>query len=168
MSDNWYLVQCKPREDARAESNLLNQGFHIYRPKVEVERVRKGQKQLKIESLFPSYLFIKLNNITDNWRPLRSTRGVSHIVKFGALPLPVPEQLISNLKRCESREGCYNMSLVSHFKKGEKVKITSGSFEGLEAIYQAKDGEERTIILINLLNRQSAVSMKTQYIAKIA
>ena len=29
---HWYLLQCKPRQDERAEENLLRQGYHCYRP----------------------------------------------------------------------------------------------------------------------------------------
>lgn len=36
-----------------------------------------------MESLFPGYLFIQLDQLNDNWHPIRSTRGVNQLVTFG-------------------------------------------------------------------------------------
>ena len=36
---------------------------------------------------------------------------------------------------------------------GDTVVITSGAFEGFEAIYSEGDGEKRAILLLNLLNK---------------
>ncbi|MNG06767.1 Transcription antitermination protein RfaH [compost metagenome] len=56
----WYLVQCKPRQDERAEENLLRQGYACYRPQHSCERIVRGRRQPIVESLFPGYLFIQL------------------------------------------------------------------------------------------------------------
>ena len=95
---HWYLLQCKPRQDERAEENLLRQGYHCYRPQHQRERILRGQRQTVSESLFPGYLFIQLGPL-DNWAPLRSTRGVSRLVAFGNQPLPVSAELIAQLRR---------------------------------------------------------------------
>ncbi|RML53195.1 Transcription antitermination protein RfaH, partial [Pseudomonas syringae pv. maculicola] len=46
------------------------------------------------EALFPGYLFIHMDQVHDNWYPIRSTRGVSRIVTFGGHPVPVRDHLI--------------------------------------------------------------------------
>lgn len=79
----WYLIQCKPRQDSRAEENLTRQDFKCYRPTHRVERVQRGRRTTSMESLFPGYLFIQLDQLNDNWHPIRSTRGVNQLVTFG-------------------------------------------------------------------------------------
>jgi transcriptional antiterminator RfaH len=157
-ADDWYLVQCKPRQDERAEENLARQGYECARPTCRRERLQNGQLQHLEESLFPGYLFIHMPSGA-NWAPLRSTRGVARVVAFGGRPLAVSYELILNLK--SRAESC----LISAFSPGEKVTILDQSFAGIESIFMTMDGEERVILLINLMNRQQQISMPLASIA---
>ncbi|HCJ30844.1 MAG TPA: transcription/translation regulatory transformer protein RfaH, partial [Pseudomonas sp.] len=80
--ESWYLVQCRVRQDERAEENLTRQGYECLRPTITRERLLRGRRQSVVESLFPGYLFIRLGAEAD-WGPLRSTRGVLRVVGFG-------------------------------------------------------------------------------------
>lgn len=155
---NWYLVQCKPRQDERAEENLMRQGYECARPKCKCERIVRGQRQVNIESLFPGYLFIQMSDDA-NWAPLRSTRGVSRVVGFGGRPLPVSEDLVRHLQQRAEIE------ITTGYKVGDNVRIMSGRFVELDAIFMAMDGEERVVLLIKLLNRQQQVSLPLADIA---
>ena len=93
----WYLVQCKPRQDERAEENLIRQGYGCSRPTCRRERTLRGQMHYAEESLFPGYLFIHMPEGA-NWAPLRSTRGVARVVAFGGRPLAVGHELIMQLQ----------------------------------------------------------------------
>lgn len=150
----WYLVQCKPRQDERAQCNLRNQGFVCYRPVRRVQKVRQRRRVSVVESLFPGYLFIRLDRLQDNWSSIRSTRGVSHIVSFAKEPARVPAALINQLKTSES-------DCIEHaaFRAGDHVRIIEGAFSELEAIYLREDGSERAILLLNLLHRQQELKV---------
>ena len=43
---------------------------------------------------------------------------------------------------------------------GDSVVITEGAFEGLQAIFSEPDGEARSMLLLNLLNKQIKQSVK--------
>src|SRR5262245_8013340 len=90
----WYLIHTKPRQESRALENLERQGFECFRPMQAVERCRDGRTQPAAQPLFPSYLFIHLDRLTDNWYPISSTRGVHQIVRFNEYPLPVADRVI--------------------------------------------------------------------------
>ena len=94
---DWYLVQCKTKQDERAEENLIRQGYECARPVCSRERLLRGKRQLVQESLFPGYLFIHMP-LGANWAPLRSSRGVARVVAFGGQPLPVSQQLVEQLQ----------------------------------------------------------------------
>lgn len=148
----WYLVQCKPRQDERAEENLTRQGYECYRPVCPRPRVPGTKEQKSPESLFPGYVFINLPADT-SWAPLRSTRGVTRIVGFGGQPLSISAQLIEQLRvRSQMKAPC-------RFSPGDKVVILDEGFAGLEAIFLATDGEHRVILLVNLLNRQHSIKL---------
>ncbi|VVP04556.1 Transcription antitermination protein RfaH [Pseudomonas fluorescens] len=149
---SWYLVQCKPRQDERAEANLERQGYEILRPKYRYQRLIRGQCQWVVESLFPGYLFINLPT-ESNWGPLRSTRGVSRVVGFGGVPLAVSGSLVRQL---QARVG---INGKSELKSGDNVRIIEGEFAELDAIFMAVDGDDRVILLIRLLNRQQQICL---------
>lgn len=148
----WFLVQCKPRQDQRAEENLIRQGYNCVRLKCRCERLVRGNLQIKLDSLFPGYLFIQMNE-ESNWAPLRSTRGVSHVVSFGGQPLPVSEELVEHLRHRAEIE------ITTRHKVGDNVRIRGSSFEALDAIFMQMEGETRVVLLIELLSRQQKISV---------
>jgi transcriptional antiterminator RfaH len=155
----WYLIQCKPRQDFRALEHLVFQGYECILPTHQIEKLRKGQWSRQTEPLFPGYLFIELDTKRDNWMPIRSTRGVSQIVRFGEAPLPVPGKVIQRLR---NQPG----ALEHEFNPGDKVLVDWGGATELEAIFLAKDGSERVLLLLNLLHREVQVIVPTRGLVK--
>ena len=149
----WYLLQCKPLQQARAELNLLQQGFTFYAPEHTVQRLRRGRVDVGTEALFPGYVFILLDS-QSNWRALRA-KGVSRVVGFGDRPLAVPDTLIAALQ--QRLQG--PAAPVALYKAGDRVLITDGCFKHIEAIVQAVTPQQRIVVLLNILNTQQAVQM---------
>ena len=52
-------------------------------------------------------------------------------------------------------------------KCGDKVRIKSGPFSGLEAIYLEPDGETRSILLLDMLQKQVPHTLDNQLFAAI-
>jgi len=158
----WYLVQCKAGEAFRAHEHLSNQGFECFLPTHSVKRSRRQKTQWVTEPLFPHYLFIKLSN-SSNWAVIRSTRGVAKLVAFNGQPLPVDDLLVAALQHhCAIING---EEPGPFYKPGEKVVITQGSFKDVEAVVQATKGEERVVLLLNLLNREQPIEVSITAIA---
>jgi transcriptional antiterminator RfaH len=155
----WYLVQCKPRQDERAEENLSRQGYCCYRPLHQGERVVRGRRRTFVESLFPGYLFIQLA-ANANWAPLRSTFGVSRVVMFGGRPQPVPNTIIRQLQ-----EQAVAPAIAPLLNRGERVRVVKGCFAELDGTFLTMDGDERVVLLLNLLNHQQQVRLPLASIA---
>ena len=162
-SAHWYLIHCKPRQEERALENLERQEFECFRPIRRVEKIITGRRREAIEPLFPSYLFIHLDSVNDNWLPVCSTRGVNRIVRFNEHPAPVADSLIEDIRR---RMGAAPVR-ESHLKAGERVVITEGGFTNVEAIFVADDGDKRVILLLNILSREQALSFPLKSVRKI-
>ncbi|PMR73450.1 transcription/translation regulatory transformer protein RfaH [Billgrantia endophytica] len=153
----WYVIQCKGGESFRATEHLGNQGYELFLPVLEVQKKRQGRLVWVNEPLFPHYLFIRLDRVASNWRPIRSTRGVLRIVTFGDKPLPVDDALVDLLReQGTDREGA---TANVYFRAGETVEITEGPFKDLQAVFASHRGEERAIVLLNLLNRQQRLEI---------
>lgn len=158
----WYVIQCKGGESFRAAEHLNNQDYQVFHPVLNVKRKRHGKLTKVCEPLFPHYLFIRLDQIASNWRPIRSTRGVLKLLTFGDTPVPVDDALIDTLQQQpHSKEGTH-----SYFTPGQKVTITEGPFKNLDAIFKSTKGEERAIVLINMLHRPQHIEMEVDQLDK--
>jgi len=159
-SANWYLIQTKPRQEARAEEHLERQQFECFRPLRPLCEPRKSRR-VQEEELFPGYLFIRID-MNNSWYPIRSTRGVCRIVAFGGTPCPVPEALIEQI-----RKRTQPSLITPAFRQGETVLVRTGDSD-LQAIFLCDDGEERAVILLNLLQREQRVSLPRTSLSRLS
>jgi len=153
---SWYLVHTRPRQERRARDNLFNQGYECWLPQLRVERVRQRKLVVLEEPLFPRYLFIHLPPGI-NWAPVRSTLGVTTIVRFGGLPAKVPPSVLQALREEEARRR--ESTVVPKFSPGQPVKIMAGPFSGVQAVFDMVDGEARALVLIELLQRTTKLQV---------
>ncbi len=61
----WYAVNALPSQEARAEVNLLRQGYRVWCPAVAKVRRHARRKETVREALFPGYLFVALDLDTE-------------------------------------------------------------------------------------------------------
>lgn len=166
MSD-WYLLVTKPHKDAHAEEQLNNQGYTTYRPLVNHKKKVRGKIKAVEGSLFPRYIFIKLEKGIDDWSSIRSTRGVLNLVRFGANFAKVPEALIQALQDNEDTNKKLAEGL-DRFKEGDRVIIETGPFVGLDGVFDKYHGDERVIVLLNVLQQAVKLEMPLLDIDKVA
>jgi transcriptional antiterminator RfaH len=150
----WYVIQCKRREEFRALEHLERQEFSCYLPTLAVVKRRNGRKLDEREPLFPGYVFVRLDDASDNWRPIRSTRGVIQIVQFSEHPLPVQDEIVEIIRQRLAG----NPPRIPYLRSGERVVITEGGFANLEAIFVADDGDKRVMLLMNILGSEQTLS----------
>ena len=161
---HWYTIHTKPRQETLAAENLRRQEFEIYLPKIKQVRRYRHQWRDKIEPLFPRYLFIRLDLGRDNISPIRSTRGVAKLVSFSGLPATVPDLLIDTLIQSADPDTELHHPEATLFKTGNTVTIVGGPLEGLEAIFEAHDGEERSIILLDILGKTQQLKIERNHL----
>src|SRR5277367_5930729 len=94
----WYLIHTKPAQEVLAEVNLRRQGYQVYYPRLLRPSRIRGRWVDRVASLFPRYLFLNLNVGHQTLGPVRSTLGVSNIVRFGCNYAVVPDLIIENLR----------------------------------------------------------------------
>ncbi|WP_290650284.1 transcription/translation regulatory transformer protein RfaH [Aquisalimonas sp.] len=164
---HWYALQCKAKEDARAEEHLNNQGYHVFRPMLRQRRRRGGRMVTVTESLFPRYLFLELDDVDENWAPIRSTRGVLGLVRFGAHPVPVPPTVIQALhEQLDPESGYVELTRTTDYARRERVRITEGPFAGHEGLFLARTGEERVVILLEVMQQSQHITMPEHAITR--
>ena len=150
----WYLIYTKAKGEEVAHDNLLRQGFHAYLPKVKLEKRLRGKYRPFVEALFPRYLFIQLDTQTDNWMPIRSTIGVSNMVRFGGLPAQVPAELVSELQKNGDENGVH-CERDLEYQQGQEVELIAGSLNGYRAIFDKYVSGERISVLLDIVGKHT-------------
>jgi transcriptional antiterminator RfaH len=108
--------------------------------------------------MFPRYLFIQLSEQTDDWGPIRSTLGVSSLVRFGTTPAKVPDILINSLKQNENSQGIHELT-SKPLSPGDKLLIVEGPFEGYEATLFSQKPVDRVIVLLKIAENHVKVKL---------
>jgi len=159
----WYLLYSKPKKEELARVNLERQGYPTYLPMMRTPRRRSGRRIIRVEPMFPRYLFIHLDTESDNWAPIRSTLGVANLVRFGMYPSPVPEDLVELLAARENAEGVQDIPLHS-FEEGQKVRIEEGPFMGYEGIFLARTSQERVMVLLDIVGKAAKAQINVEHL----
>ncbi len=161
---HWFAVQCKPRQESLADENLQRQGYVTYLPRIRQRRLRRRQWVSSSEPLFPRYLFIHVDEAAQSLAPVRSTLGVSDLVRFGHLLRPVPEAVIDYLRAAESETG-ERVEEEWPFGHGDSVEVLDGPLAGLEGVFQHPVAEARAMLLLDLLGRTTPVAVEMKSLA---
>ena len=158
----WYLVQCKPNAAQIAVRNLENQSFGTFLPLQEITK-RKGKIfQRQIRTLFPGYLFVQIAPDQGPWRQVNSTRGVARLVRLGAEPSVVPNEIVEALMaRCDKQSILRQKSETqpSQFHAGNQAQVTQGPFSGFIATISDIGPNNRINILIEIMGQATKVEI---------
>ena len=162
----WYVVQCRANQNFRAQENLENQGFTCFQPRLRVEKLRAGRRTHRIEPLFPGYLFVQFEEYGPSWHTVRSTRGVHRLVAFGDQPARVPAGVVDALMQ-NAHDGEQGHDAEPAIRSGDRLRIENGPFANLEATFQSYDGEQRAIVLLEMLHKQHRLSLALKDVRRL-
>lgn len=161
----WHVIMTKPQKESYAVEKLTEQGFAVYCPLRSHEKFVRHKRVIKHLPLFPRYLFIEQDEIfTQQQHVVRSTPGVSQLIKQGEMAIKVNNEVIDAIR---SLEQSYRGVTESYFTQHEPVKIRDGVYQHLEAIYLQDDGEQRAFLLIQLLQKDVMLSLEKSSLQKI-
>ena len=164
----WYAVHTKPKQEGRAESNLVAWGVETFFPRVKERRYNRltSAPAYQIKPLFPRYLFARFK-ATDLLHKVCFTRGVSSVVGFGdGGPTPVDNEIISFIKARAAEDGY--IRLGAELKVGDKVVIQGGQFQQLTGIFEQEiEQRNRVVILLTTIKYQSRVLIDRESVRKI-
>lgn len=162
---HWYAVMTKPRQEARADEHLRNQGFDCFLPKMKRVKNARGKFVERIEPMFPRYLFLNLAMGEESIATLRSTRGVTGLVKFGHKIPAMPETFMQGVLNLADRVTGLVTPRMKKKQKGDEVIVTDGPFAGLKAIFEAETAENRVLLLLEMLGTQTRIRVPEAFVS---
>lgn len=173
----WYTVQTYVGHENRVKENLEKRvetmGIQdsLFRIVVAEEpeiEIKNGKKVEKMRNLFPGYVFVEMKMTDEAWYVVRNTPGVTGFVGSsggGAKPFPVsPDEMESILRRM----GQSDKKIVVDFAVGDKVKILSGPFNGMEGTVSSMNDQTQTAsVLTMLFGRETPTDLSYNDIQKV-
>jgi transcriptional antiterminator RfaH len=164
-TSRWYVVRTQPRAEAKAVYNLNRQSFPVYWPRYLKRRRHARSIDTVAASLFPSYLFVAIDTLSQRWQAIRSTFGVSELICNGDNPAPVPSGVVDSIMAREDVGGFVRLAVGPRFSRGDSVRVTDGVFSGCLGICDGMNDMERVAVLLELLGRKVRVVMDADFVA---
>jgi transcriptional antiterminator RfaH len=168
MQPTWFAVFTKPRQELIALENLQRQQFNCFLPMALNPYQRRTAGQLRIEPLFPRYLFLHAIADQQSLAPVRSTRGVNSLVRFGMEMAEIPEAVIDLIRRrCDPETGLVRLD-PARVGPGDIVRVFDGPLAGAEGLFEACSGDRRARLLIEILGRKTSVEVDRMMLQKVS
>jgi transcriptional antiterminator RfaH len=167
MFDYWALATLQPFGETIAVENCSQQGFESYSPICLGQKVIRGRKVEFASPLFPGYLFVKL---TDRWRSLFGTRGITGLILDGdptsecAVPMRIRTSEIARIRSAEV-DGVIILEPRARarrrFARGDEVRTKAGTaLENRLGVFSGETRQDRLKILFNMFGREVGVYVR--------
>jgi len=157
----WFALQVRTRHESGVACYLQGKGYEWFLP---LYRSRKRWSDRIKESdapLFPGYLFCRFN--PQDRLPILKTPGVTQIVGYNHVPIPVDEAEIDAIRTLVA-SGLPNRP-CAYFQVGNRVRIETGALRGLEGILLELKGKRRLVLSISLLQRSVSVEIDSEAVS---
>lgn len=155
----WYVAHAKPRQERIAQEHLLRQGYGVYLPLLKVFKSTHSQQEVRFEPLFPRYLFFQPSSIQQSITPVRSTQGITAVVRFGQTPAVLQPETLKTIRAFEASRNAASFEEISSIRPGKAVVVTDGPFAGLEGLVSMAS-EQRVVVLMHLLGQRQRLAFK--------
>lgn len=153
----WYVLHTKSRFENVVHEGLTKKSMEVFLPKVLVRSRRVDRKVMIRIPLFPGYLFVKSDLTPGRHIEIVKTAGVVRLVGSRGGPVPVSSETIESLKIMTAGDG--KIFTGTAFKKGEKVIVISGPFEGVMGTFARYGKTGRVIVNIEALGQFASVEV---------
>ena len=164
----WFVAHTRARAEIKAKQHLEQQGFAVYFPRYLKLRRHARRTERVPAPLFPRYLFVGFDPASARWRAVQSTVGVSHLIRQGDRPTPVPDAVLQSLRAAEDAAGFFPIDQRPKFSAGESLRIVAGAFVDTIGRFHSMTDDERVVVLLDFLGREIETRLPLEAVAAAA
>ncbi len=174
---HWFVIHTYSGYENKVKANLerrihsMNMQDKIFRVLVPMEdevEFKDGKRKITPKKVFPGYVLVEMDMDDQSWYVVRNTSGVTGFVGSpGAGEKPVPLQ-DKEVKTILKQMGIETPKLKIDFKKGDRVKVTSGPFFDFTGLIdEIQPEKEKVRALISIFGRETPVELEFYQIEKV-
>jgi transcription antitermination factor NusG len=151
----WFALQVRTRGESSTALLLSGKGYQTFLPTYQTKKRWNGKPRVVNAPLFPGYVFCHFD--VQKRLPILVTPGVIAVVGRGRLPLPVDDSEIAAIQSVLASG--FRPEPWPYLEQGQKIRIESDVFSGLEGILINFKGKDRVVVSVSLLRRSVAVEI---------
>jgi len=171
----WYAIQTYAGSEQsvkRAIQNLvLNLGIeskleNIVVPTEDVIEVKNGKQRIVEKSLYPSYVFVKLDFDTSLWQKIQSLPRVGRFIGEAKKPTPLSDEDVALILDKVEHRGAPKPKIS--FDHSEIVRIIDGPFANFQGVVEEYDMIHGKLRLnVSIFGRSTPVEILYTQVEKI-
>ena len=163
----WYAVYTRSHFEKRVAARLAEKQVEHYLPAFqELHQWRDRQKSVEVP-VFPSYLFVRLEDSPAERLRVLVTSGVVRILGPEIKAEPIPDSQIEAIRRMLTGSGgrCYRQPWL---QAGTLVRVRRGPLKDLQGFLVRVKNQARLIISIDLLAQSVAAEVDVRDVEPVA
>jgi transcription termination/antitermination protein NusG len=150
----WHALYTRHQHEKPIARMLSNKGHEVFLPLYAVARRWQDRSKRLSLPLFPCYVFIRGG--LHRQLQILSTPGVFTVVGWAGHPAAIPESQIESLR--QMAEGSTRLEPHPYPACGDRVRVRSGTLQGLEGILVRKKNISRLVVSLEMLGRSSSAA----------
>ena len=157
LDRKWFIAQVKPNSYNSATQNLERQGFETFVPRMEITKRQKNKFIVKIDYVFPGYIFVSFQPHALSWNKINNTYGISKIIAFNNKPSEISSDLIFELKKKYQTDN--SSTKEKTLRKGDAIKFYNGPFVNFIAKIESVDKNSRIWVLLEIMGTKRRLKL---------
>jgi transcription antitermination factor NusG len=163
-SGEWYALYTRHQHEKVVSQILLGKGFDVFLPLYPVARASGGHAKKVLLPLFPCYVF--LHGGLDRRLDVVTTPGVHAFVETANRPAVIPQAEIDGVR--QTVESSLRVEPYPFLKSGDRVRVRSGSLQGIEGILIRKKNLFWLVLSVEMLGKSIAVEIQSSAVEKVS
>ncbi|MGN7825020.1 UpxY family transcription antiterminator [Chitinophaga varians] len=162
FASGWYLIYTMSQREKKVAQLLAERKIKYFLPTIKEIRLRCDRKKVIDTPLFPSYVFVNLENQEDFFTT-QAVDGFCCYVRFGKQLARVDQCLIDQIDIAV----CYGHNVnasAEQFLPGQKLLITYGPLSGLFCEVVKYKGTRKLVVRVGLLQRNIMMEVLPEYL----
>lgn len=146
---------------------LARRGVESYLPLIGRERQWKDRKKRVEFPLFPGYVFARFG--VADVHDVLVTPGVATIVRVEGRPVAIPDRELANVRRFVAalNEAGVEPELRPMVEQGQRVRVVTGPFDGVEGVVVERRGHRRVLVGLNAIRQGLEVDVAVETLERI-
>jgi transcription antitermination factor NusG len=159
----WYALYTRHQHEKVVSQILLGKGFDVFLPLYPVARACGGHTKKLLLPLFPCYVF--LHGGLERRLDVVTTPGVHAFVETANRPAVIPQSEIDGVR--QTVESSLRVEPHPFLKSGDRVRVRSGSLQGIEGILIRKKNLFWLVLSVEMLGKSIAVEIQSSVVEKV-
>ncbi len=174
---NWFVIHTYSGYENKVKANLerrihsmgmQDKIFRVLVPMEDEVEFKDGKRKITPKKVFPGYVLVEMIMDDQSWYVVRNTQGVTGFVGSpgpGEKPVPLQDKEVKTILK---QMGIEAPKLKIDFKKGDRIKVTSGPFFDFTGVVdEIQPEKERLRALISIFGRETPVELEFFQVEKV-